>query len=297
MTEEFVEALVEAPVGVVTLAAIEERFGDRRTFIRPEDLVSDPEAVERAVDWVRGASVGEVLALAVEDGGGRAGPWVSGAAGEVAAAYRNAESRLPIAVAVAQRFDDVLHAPMGPAGQEWWTADRSPYRHHDGTLLWTVSSHPVEVHDGVVSARDSARDDLYPPPISRWSIEIESQPRVKEIHRPSELGRSGRALARHRRGHVQDIWHLGVQVAQAAAALPPAQAAGVREDTFRRGRTASSAQSVSFAQSVPVFVASAIRIRPRRAGSRTSGRAGAARGLPGAGAARRRGLGRGGRAL
>ena len=120
MTEEFVEALVEAPVGVVTLVAIEERFGDRRTFIRPEDLVSDPEAVERAVDWVRGASVGEVLALAVEDGGGRAGPWVSGAAGEVAAAYRNAESRLPIAVAVAQRFDDVLHAPMDLAGAGRW---------------------------------------------------------------------------------------------------------------------------------------------------------------------------------
>ena len=186
MAEEFVEALVEAPVGVVTLAAIEERFGDRGAFIRPEDLVSDPGAVERAVDWVRGASVDEVLALAVEDGGGRTGPWVSGAAGEVAAAYRNAESRLPIAVAVAQRFDDVLHAPMDPAGQEWWVADRSPYRHRDGTLLWTVSSHPAEVHDGVVSARDSARDDLYPPPISRWSIEIESQPRVKEIHRPSD---------------------------------------------------------------------------------------------------------------
>lgn len=181
MTEEFVEALVEAPVGVVTLAAIEERFGDRRTFIRPEDLVSDPEAVERAVDWVRGASVGEVLAFAVRAGHGEAGPWVSGAAGEVAAGYRNAESRLPIAVAVAQRFDDVLHAPMDPAGQEWWVADRSPYRHHDGTLLWTVSSHPPEVHDDVVFVQD-----LHPDPISRWRLEIEGRPRVKEIHRPAD---------------------------------------------------------------------------------------------------------------
>ena len=150
--KDFVEALVEAPVGVVTLAAIEERFGDRETFIKPEDDVSDPGAVERAVDWVRGASVGEVLALAVGDGHGEAGPWVSGAAGEVAAGYRNAESRLAIAAAVAQKFDDVLHAPMDPAGQEWWAADRSPYRYHDGTLLWTMSSHPAEVHDDVVFA-------------------------------------------------------------------------------------------------------------------------------------------------
>lgn len=182
MAGDFVEALVEAPAGVVTLAAIEKRFRRSRDFIRPEDDVSDPGAVERAVDWVRGASVGEVLELAVRAGHGEAGPWVSGAAGEVAAGYRNAESRLAIAAAVAQKFGDVLHAPMDPAGQEWWAADRSPHRHHDGTLLWTMSSHPAEVHDGVVFARD----DLHPDPISRWRLEIEGRPRVKEIHRPSD---------------------------------------------------------------------------------------------------------------
>ena len=182
MTGDFVEALMEAPMGVVTLAEIEERFDDRGAVIRPEDGDSDPVAVERAVDWIRGASVGEVLAFAVEAGEGRAGPWVSGASGEVAAAYRNAESRLPIAAAVAQEFDAVLHAPMDPGGQEWWAADRLPHRCDDGALLWTVSSHPAEVHDGVVFARD----DLHPPPISRWSIEIEGKPRVKEIHRPSD---------------------------------------------------------------------------------------------------------------
>ena len=195
MTEEFVEALIEGPMGVGLLAEIEEHFDDRGTFvkrrgtwIRLREGDSDPGAVERAVDWVRGAPVGDILALAVR--ADRAGPWTVGAPGKVASAYRNAPNRLPIAAAVAQRLDDIGHAPMDPASQEWWTTDEewwnaetcmAAHRQGDGALLWTVSRPPPEIHHDAVIAWE-----LFPDPISRWRVEIKGRPRVKEIHRPAD---------------------------------------------------------------------------------------------------------------
>lgn len=170
-------------MGVVTLAAIESRVRNREGpslhFLGGGG--SDPEDVERAVDWVRAASVGEVLSLAVRAGEGYAGPWNPVAPGEVAAAYRNAESRLPIAAALVRKFGDTLHEPMDPGGQEWWTTDMAPHRHADGSLLWTATRPPAEAHDDVVNAWE-----LFPPPTSRWHVEIEGRPKVKEIHRPSD---------------------------------------------------------------------------------------------------------------
>lgn len=130
-------------MGVVTLAAIESRVRHRKPSLHfLGGGGSDPEDVERAVDWVRAASVGEVLSLAVRAGEGYAGPWNPVAPGEVAAAYRNAESRLPIAAALVRKFGDTLHEPMDPGGQEWWTTDMAPHRHADGSLLWTATRPP-----------------------------------------------------------------------------------------------------------------------------------------------------------
>ena len=40
---------------------------------------------------------------------------------------------------------------------------------------------PAEVHNDAIFAWE-----IYPPPISRWHVKIEGQPRVKEIHRPAD---------------------------------------------------------------------------------------------------------------
>ena len=181
MTGGFVEALMEAPMGVVTLAAIESRVHRGPSIHFFGGGGSDPENVERAVEWVRAASVGEVFSLAVRAGEDYAGPWNPIAPGEVAAAYRNAKSRLPIAAALIRKFGDTLHEPIDPGGQEWWTTDRAPHRRGDDDLLWTATRPPAEAHDDVVSVWE-----LHPPPTSRWRVEIEGWLRVKEIHRPAD---------------------------------------------------------------------------------------------------------------
>lgn len=181
MTVDFVEALTEAPLGVALLAEIESQAWPRW---RRRDAESDAEAVELAVNWVEEASVGEVLRLAVWVGDSHVSPWNSDAPVGLAAYYRCAEIRRPIAAAVGQKCGDVLHAPMDTEGQEWWTTDQSPRVSGSleiGGLLWTVSRLPPEVHDEILLAWE-----FHYPPTSRWQVEIEGRPRVKEIHRPSD---------------------------------------------------------------------------------------------------------------
>ena len=181
MTADFVEALTEAPMGVALLAEIESQAWPRW---RRRDADSDAEAVDLAVDWVGGTSLGEILRLAVWVGDSHVSPWNSDAPADLAACYRRAETRRPIAAAVGQRFGDVLHAPMDAESQEWWTTDYSPRivgRLEIGGLLWTVSRLPPEVHDEFLVAWE-----FHPPPTSRWQVEIEGRPRVKEIHRPAD---------------------------------------------------------------------------------------------------------------
>ena len=181
MTEEFVEALIEAPMGVAVLARIEEKAWPRS---RRRDTESDAEAVDLAVDWVEGASFGAFLALAVWAGYYDVTPWNPYAPEDLAAYYRLAETRRPVAAAIAQRFGDVLHAPMDAEDQEWWTTDNWPRisgRPMIGGRLWTMSQHPPEVHDEILCAWE-----FHPPPTSRWQVEIEGRPRVKEIHRPAD---------------------------------------------------------------------------------------------------------------
>lgn len=181
MTADFAEALTEAPMGVVLLARIEEMAWQRS---RRRDTSSDTEAIDLAVDWVGRASVGEFLALAVwavND----VYPWNPDAHETLASSYRCVEMRLPIASAIARRFGDVLHAPMDAEGQEWWTTDYAPRivgrPMMIGGKLWTVSRPPPEVHDEILLAWE-----FYPPPTSRWHVEIEGRPKVKEIHRPAD---------------------------------------------------------------------------------------------------------------
>lgn len=181
MTEEFVEALIEAPMGVAVLDKIESQTWPRS---RRRDTASDAEAVDLAVDWIEGASFGAFLALAVWAGYYDVSPWNPYAPEDLAAYYRLAETRRPIAAAIAQRFGDVLHAPMDAEDQEWWTTDNWPRitgRPMIGGRLWTMSRSPPEVHDEILCAWE-----FHPPPTSRWQVKIEGRPRVKEIHRPAD---------------------------------------------------------------------------------------------------------------
>jgi hypothetical protein len=191
----FEDACLVAPVGVTLLAGLEARVRDGAGwFDMPPD--SSPAAIETAVAAVRVMPFAELCSLALSSAS-CVGPWTGGAPEAAAAAYRWAQARRPIAAAIAERFDAELHAPMNPAGQQWWTSpgvgSRSlaplfqrfshVYDNGEFTLagLWTVTDPPPETHDALVDAWE-----LWPQPTSRWSIPVNDNVRVCEIHRPED---------------------------------------------------------------------------------------------------------------
>ena len=115
----FVESLLAAPVGVGLLAALE---GTARGDVWATEMPrgTDRAAVKAAAASVAGMSWGELLALAVETGLFRVGPWMSEAPANLADAYRHAGERRPIAEAIADRFGTALHGPLDPSVQQWW---------------------------------------------------------------------------------------------------------------------------------------------------------------------------------
>jgi hypothetical protein len=180
------------------LAALEARErSDVSWFESPVD--SSPAAVEAAVRAVGSMSFGDLCAVAVDAAESLVGPWVSRAAEAAAAAYRCADARRPIAAAIGERFDRELHAPMDPAGQQWWTSAtrgdpatdrrrlfqnyREVYGNGEFTWagLWTVTDPPPEVHDDLVSVWE-----IFPGPISRWRLPVDPGARVYEVHRPHD---------------------------------------------------------------------------------------------------------------
>jgi hypothetical protein len=119
----FVEAMAASPLGVTLLAVLESRTRRPEGFAL--SLETSPASVAAAVEMVEMMSFGAFADLAVLTGAIYVGPWIGDAPSTAAAAYHHGAARLPIAEAVAQRFGDELHAPLGHTAQQWWT-DGSP---------------------------------------------------------------------------------------------------------------------------------------------------------------------------
>jgi hypothetical protein len=149
-----------------------------------------------AAEAVTAATLGWLLAVAVDAAAFRVGPWISSAANELAKGYRLADARTPIAQAIADRFGTELHRGFDANVQEWWISytpgDSSYWQPCFKSLnqvygpgqftkrgLWTVSEPPPEIHADLAGAWE-----LETGPISRWRLPVNPQARIAELHRP-----------------------------------------------------------------------------------------------------------------
>ncbi len=215
----FVDALLQAPLGVALLARLESRFGHPDEY----DLhraASEPFAVRAAVEKVATMTFGDLVEAAVLAGETDSGPWISDAPSTVASAYRNAEARVPIAEAIDARFGVELHAPIDRRSQQWWTADRfsadelAPlFRDFDTVYdagqftwagLWTVSDPPEVAHAQLIDAWEMY---IAGGPITRWWLPATETARVFEIHQPDDWARLVSEHPKHA-AHNLEHWEL-----------------------------------------------------------------------------------------
>lgn len=115
-----VDAVLASPLGVSWLAVLEAgpTEGEGWSMSSP---TSDGAAVAAAVDLIAEMSFGTLMDAAVYAAVIESGPWIGDVPTKIAAAYRHAEQRAPIAAAVAERFANELGAPPDPTAQQWWT--------------------------------------------------------------------------------------------------------------------------------------------------------------------------------
>lgn len=219
-TDGFVDAVLASPLGVTWLAVLEAVA----PVTDPEEQwwpstspVADPSAVSAAVDRVGEASFGSLMRAAVFAGVMESGPWMPDAPTKIAAAYRQAEQRAPIADAVAARFGDELHAPLDVDAQQWFS-DGSPgietiaplfvrfdevYGAGEFTTagLWTASDPPPETIEEMAGAWEYETG-----PITRWWLPVVPTARVFEIHRPQDW--AALVAAHPRLGKPHGGWEL-----------------------------------------------------------------------------------------
>lgn len=195
----FVEAVMASPLGVSWLAVLESgpAAGPGRSMTSP---ISDPAAVAAAVDLIGEMSFGRLVDAAVFAAVMESGPWMGDAPAKIAAAYRQAEQRAPIAEAIAKRFGEQLHAPIDHASQQWFT-DGSPWLEARAPLfgrfddvcgagefpwagLWTATDPPLEAITEMVGAWEYETG-----PITRWCLPVRTEARVFEIHCPADWAR------------------------------------------------------------------------------------------------------------
>ena len=194
LDSDLVDAVLASPLGVSWLAVLEAGplEGGGWASTAP---ISDPAAVASAVDRVGDLSFGTLMDAAVYAAVMESGPWISEAPAWVAAAYRQAARRAPIAEAVADRFVVELNAPLERTGQQWWT-DGHPglealvplfrnYGHVYGAGeftsagLWTATDPLAEVLEQMVGAWE-----IETGPVTRWWMPVRPEARVFEIHGP-----------------------------------------------------------------------------------------------------------------
>lgn len=194
----FVEAVLEAPLGVALLARLESRARFPDGWAPLGDTSVD--GVNAAVALVETMEFGELIELATYSAVIDVGPWISEAPGHAALAYRDAEGRAPIAVAIEARFGHSLHRPLDFDAQQWWVTagawDRKlaplfrDFEHvYDAgeftwAGLWTVSDPPEVAHAQLVDAWE-----MYDGPVTRWGLPVDTGSEVFEINRPGDWTR------------------------------------------------------------------------------------------------------------
>ena len=197
--DSLVDAVLASPLGVSWLAVLEAgpTHGEGWSSSSP---MSDPATVAAAVDRIAEMSFGTLMDAAVYAAVIESGPWIGDAPAKIAAAYRQAEQRAPIAEAVAERFANELQAPIDPAAQQWWT-DGNPWLDTLAPLfhrfddvygagefttagLWTATDPPPEVLLQMVGAWE-----IETGPVERWWLPVRPRARVFEIHRPADWAR------------------------------------------------------------------------------------------------------------
>ncbi len=193
-TDGFVEAILEAPIGVVLLGRLESCAIHRDTCHNLPD--TSPRGVEAAVALVETMPFGEFIDLVVYCSVIDAGPWVEPQR-TAAEAYRDASQRAPIACAISERFGDELHNQFDGAAQQWWTTT-SLWQHTTAPLfqnyehvyyagqftwagLWTVSDPPPFAHAQIASAWE-----MWDGPLTRWHLPPKPGVRIYEINRPED---------------------------------------------------------------------------------------------------------------
>lgn len=212
----FVDAVMASPLGVSWLAVLEAigSGGEKWPATSP---IADPAVVSVTVDLVGEMSFGTLVESAVFAGVFESGPWMSDAPAKIAAAYRQAERRAPIAEAIAERFGAQLHAPIDHAAQQWFT-DGHPWLAERPTLfggfddvygagefpiagLWTATDPPPEALTEMVGAWEYETG-----PIVRWWLPARREARVFEIHRPVDWARL--VTGHPRTGEPHPGWEL-----------------------------------------------------------------------------------------
>lgn len=189
--------VMACPAGVALLEALEvAQRDDVAWFASPPD--SDRGAVARADASAETMPVGELLQRLVMASERVAGPWVSDAPERLASAFDLGSSRRSIAEVVARRMADVVDRTAA-GGQEWWLTPTpalglprsfgrldNVYCCGEFTFngIWTVTSPPEEVHDDLLDVWE-----MYPGPISRWSVPIARTARVFEVNGPDDWAR------------------------------------------------------------------------------------------------------------
>ena len=207
--------MTASPLGVTLLAVLESRTW--RSEGSGLSLETSPASVAAAVEMVEMMPFGGFVDLAVLTGSRYVGPWISDAPSTAAAAYQGAAARLPIAEAVAERFADQLHAPLGHAAQQWWTDgsawleslvplfDRFDDVYGAGEFtwsgLWTATDPPPEALVQIAAAWE-----LETGPITRWWLPVRPDANVYEIHRPEDWARL--VTAHPRQGSPHPGWEL-----------------------------------------------------------------------------------------
>ena len=196
--EGFVEAILEAPLGVALLARLESRARFPDGWAPLGD--SSVDGVNAAVALVETMEFGELIELATYSAVIDVGPWISEAPGHAALAYRDADSRAPIAAAIEARFVHSLQRPLDVDTQQWWTT-AGAWHHKLAPLfrdfehvydareftwagLWTVSDPPEVAHAQLVDAWE-----MYDGPVTRWGLPVATGVKVFEINRPSDWAR------------------------------------------------------------------------------------------------------------
>jgi len=213
VSDGFVAAILESPVGVALLARLESRV--KRTEGYGLDQDTSPDAVLSAAESVGHMSFGELVELIALTGTIDVGPWIPDASATAANAYRHAEARAPIAEAVNHHFCELLHAPLDRDLQQWWSTERlsvdqlaplfqefeEVYDAGQFTWagLWTVTDPPELAHAQLVDVWE-----LYYAPIGRWHLPVLSDARVFEVHRPEDWAR---LVAEHPRDAVSHMEH------------------------------------------------------------------------------------------